>query len=255
MSDNIWSDPRYVGYYLDMMEERYPENQTEREVNFIEKVIDLPRGALILDMCCGCGRHAFSLAKRGYNVKGVDLSQELINKAKARVNKENLSDRLEFYEGDITNMSKLKIGDKFQGAICMASLGYNMKDKEIKKSLKEMKKTLTKGGWLLIDIINRENLIKNFRNKHWIKTKTGYTCLRFTRLNLEKSSCENHKFVKDPDSNEKEYYQWLRTFTLREFKNLLKDAGFSFQKVYGDYNRIPYDVDSPRMIVTCINKS
>lgn len=251
MEDNIWSDPHYVGYYTDMMKERYPENQTEREVNFIEKVIDLHRGAKILDACSGCGRHAISLAKRGYNVTGVDLSEELVNQSISRKNKKQLSGSVEFYQGDITRLSELNLGNDFECVICMASLGYNMTDQDIKATLAEMRSALKEGGWLLIDIINRENLIKYFRSKHWTKTKTGYMCLRYTEMNLEKSSCENYKHVKDPEGVEKEYFQWLRTFTFREFKNLLKEAGFTFQQVYGDYTRSPYDVDSPRMIVVC----
>ncbi|UMZ75013.1 class I SAM-dependent methyltransferase [Natranaerofaba carboxydovora] len=252
--ENLWSDPHYLGYYLDMMKERYPENQTEREVNFIEKVIDLDRGASILDACCGCGRHAISLAKRGYDVIGVDLSKSLLEHAEATKNEKSMPGSVEFYEGDILNLDELGLEKKYQGVICMASLGYYMTDEDVKTSLQKIKETMTPGGWLLIDLINREKLIKTFRNKNWIKTETGYRCLRFTSFNLEMSRCENHKYVNDPDGNEKEFFQWLRTFTLREFLNILEEVGFNFQKVYGSYTREQYSVDSPRMIVICTNE-
>lgn len=38
----------------------------------------VPAGARVLDLCCGCGHVTKELVKRGYNVTGVDLSAELI---------------------------------------------------------------------------------------------------------------------------------------------------------------------------------
>ncbi len=254
MEENLWSDPHYLGYYLDMMAERYPVNQTEREVNFIENVLGLERGAQILDACSGCGRHAISLAKRGYDVTGVDISRSLLEHAEEAKNKESYFGNVEFVEGDILKLSELNLNKEYQGVICMASLGYYMTDEDVKKFLSELKQIMAPGGWFLVDLINREMLIKTFRNKNWIKTETGYTCLRHTSFNLEKSCCENIKYVKDSQGNEKEYFQWLRTFTLRELLNIVEEVGFTFQKVYGSYRREPYSVDAPRMIITCTNE-
>ncbi len=47
---------------------------TRGEVDFIEKEINFDKTKRILDIGCGTGRHAIELAKRGYNVTGIDLS-------------------------------------------------------------------------------------------------------------------------------------------------------------------------------------
>jgi SAM-dependent methyltransferase len=63
---------------------------TTGEVDFIEKEINFNKEARILDIGCGTGRHSLELARRGYNVTGMDLSVTMIEKAKALARKENL---------------------------------------------------------------------------------------------------------------------------------------------------------------------
>ena len=54
------------------------------ECDFIEKEINGDKRAKILDIGCGTGRHALELARRGYNIVGIDLSASLLKKAKAK---------------------------------------------------------------------------------------------------------------------------------------------------------------------------
>jgi 2-polyprenyl-3-methyl-5-hydroxy-6-metoxy-1,4-benzoquinol methylase len=63
---------------------------TAGEVDFIEKETAFRRDFHILDIGCGTGRHSLELARRGYNVTGIDLSATMIAKAKALAKKENL---------------------------------------------------------------------------------------------------------------------------------------------------------------------
>jgi SAM-dependent methyltransferase len=39
---------------------------TDAQVDFLVRVLELPEGARVLDLCCGHGRHAVRLAQRGY---------------------------------------------------------------------------------------------------------------------------------------------------------------------------------------------
>jgi 2-polyprenyl-3-methyl-5-hydroxy-6-metoxy-1,4-benzoquinol methylase len=57
---------------------------TSGEVDFIEKEINFDKSKKILDLGCGTGRHSIELAKRGYNVTGVDLSVSQLNRAKEK---------------------------------------------------------------------------------------------------------------------------------------------------------------------------
>lgn len=53
-------------------------------MNFIEQELNFDKSKLILDVGCGTGRHAIELAKRGYNVTGIDLSEAQLNRAREK---------------------------------------------------------------------------------------------------------------------------------------------------------------------------
>ena len=53
------------------------DEETAEELEFISRVLELEEGALILDLCCGQGRHSVGLADMGYSVIGLDFSRSL----------------------------------------------------------------------------------------------------------------------------------------------------------------------------------
>jgi SAM-dependent methyltransferase len=65
--------------------ERYDEQEfvkgTIGEVDFIEKEINFNKSFEILDIGCGTGRHSIELARRGYKVTGIDLSDSQLERA------------------------------------------------------------------------------------------------------------------------------------------------------------------------------
>lgn len=58
---------------------------TAGECDFIEKEIDYDKGVRILDIGCGTGRHSIELARRGYRVVGIDLSESQLRRAREKV--------------------------------------------------------------------------------------------------------------------------------------------------------------------------
>ena len=59
--------------YLKTYSSIITQKRTKIETDFIIKALKLKKGARILDHCCGHGRHSVELAKRGYNITGLDL--------------------------------------------------------------------------------------------------------------------------------------------------------------------------------------
>jgi 2-polyprenyl-3-methyl-5-hydroxy-6-metoxy-1,4-benzoquinol methylase len=60
------------------------------ECDFIEKEIGRNKGARILDIGCGTGRHALELTRRGYSVVGVDLSESQLRRARQKAAEQGL---------------------------------------------------------------------------------------------------------------------------------------------------------------------
>jgi len=75
-----WYQELFSNYSKKYESESFVQGTTG-EVDFIEKEINQNMETKILDIDCGTGRHAIELAKRGYNVTGVDLSENMLNKA------------------------------------------------------------------------------------------------------------------------------------------------------------------------------
>src|SRR5712664_2915980 len=74
-----WFGPGYLALYDAYLAERTPV-----EVDQLEALLRIhpPRG--VLDLPCGQGRHSIELARRGYEVTGVDLSSFMLEVAKKR---------------------------------------------------------------------------------------------------------------------------------------------------------------------------
>ena len=60
------------------------EVDAESEVGWILGHVAPPAGGRILDAPCGFGRHSLALARRGFDVTGVDLSETELQRAKER---------------------------------------------------------------------------------------------------------------------------------------------------------------------------
>ena len=65
--------------------------------DFIEEIVKKEgRGTteLVLDLGCGTGSMTLELAKRGYDMTGVDYSPEMLDTARERADREGLSDKM-----------------------------------------------------------------------------------------------------------------------------------------------------------------
>ena len=79
----------YAQYY-DLLNQ---QKDYKKEVDYIISLIDkyTPETKNILDLGSGTGLHAIHLAKKGYNIHGVDQSQDMVSIANERLNSDSIS--------------------------------------------------------------------------------------------------------------------------------------------------------------------
>ncbi len=88
----------------------------------------LPPGSRILDLACGTGADAVWFAQNGYSVFGVDISGEMLARAKQKAKNLNLQDRLSFAQLSYTSLRDAGIGvfdlafSNFGGLNCVSDL-------------------------------------------------------------------------------------------------------------------------------------
>jgi len=222
---------------------RHDIELAKKEVQQAIDLLDMQPPARILDVPCGYGRHSVELARRGFDVAGVDVSavqlqraQQMAGDAEVAVDFRQMDARALTFEGE------------FDGAINMfLSFGYFETDEEHLAMLEGIARSLKEGGRFLMDYWNREYEIQTF--DQWQVERTGdmfeveewdFDHLR-GRLNWT-----NHVFL--PNSRHESWYQSIRAYTVVEVKTLLEKAGLRLDAVYGNLEGEPYTMDSEAAI-------
>ena len=116
----------------------------EWDEKIIAAVIEmLPQDARVLDVGCGYGRIALPLARAGFEVEGLDLSENLIEAARRAADAEGL--RGGFRVGSMTSLPYPS--ESFDAAICLWS-AFNelLEEDEQTRAIREMWRVLRPGG-------------------------------------------------------------------------------------------------------------
>jgi len=137
---------------------------TCQEVDKFSGLLQVKPEDIVLDLCCGQGRHAIELARRGFKVEGLDRSRYLIQKARSIAKKKNLSVR--FKEGDARKL--IYPADSFSAVMMLGnSFGYFETVQDDRRILKEIFRVLMPWGRLLLDVADGEFLRENFKARSW----------------------------------------------------------------------------------------
>lgn len=152
MTDNGYQrgDDTFAGY-ASFYDSLYADKDYEAECDFVVEVLDsqeIGRGASILDLGCGTGGHAIPLARRGYEVAGVDRSGMMVERARAKVADETLP--VEFLVGDVRDAV---LDRRFDAVISMfAVVSYQLTDEDLLATLATARRHLAQGGVFLFDV-------------------------------------------------------------------------------------------------------
>jgi SAM-dependent methyltransferase len=124
----------------------YKEKDYPAECDLVERVFRTygqgPVGK-ILDLGCGTGGHAITLAQRGYDVLGVDRAPDMLARARAR------GGQARFAEGAIDSFS---VDEQFDAVLMMfAVLGYQVANSELRAGLRTVRQHLRPNGLFLCD--------------------------------------------------------------------------------------------------------
>jgi D-alanine-D-alanine ligase len=197
---------------------------TYREVDFIEQVLNLEKSSSILDLCGGQGRHSLELSKRGFeDVTVLDYSSFLINLGRQRAMRERLNTK--FIQSDARDTGLPN--QRYRFIIIMASsFGYFLDEKEDRKILCEVFRLLTPGGSLLLDLPDREYVLKNFSPQLWHEANKDIIVCRKRRLDRDMIFGREIVISKIEGLIRDETY-CTRLYSQERISELLRSVGFS----------------------------
>jgi SAM-dependent methyltransferase len=240
-----WYREFFDDLYLRVYQPLEAPEQVRREVDFIVKALDLPAGAKVLDLCCGQGRHSLELARRGFQVVGVDLSEALLYAARKRAESEGLS--VTFLHCD---MREIDFADEFDAVINMfTSFGYLESEAEDEKVLGKVAQALKSGGKFLLDVVNRDRLVRDFQAREWHAADEGWLVLEERTFDHLSGRMETRWVCVARDGVRYERLSSVRLYTTSELRTMLERAGLKVTNLFGDYDGSPYSWDSQRLIV------
>lgn len=199
------------------------------EVDFFEKEINFNKSLKILDIGCGTGRHSLELARRGYNVTGIDLSASMITKAQNNAQTENL--KIDFRIKDARNFN---FNQSFDLAImiCEGAFPLMETDEMNYLILKNACSSIKPGGKLIFSTLNGLyplfHSVKDFVNSGTDQGKESddnFDLLTFRQFSsYETEDDKGKKMVLK--CNERYYVP-------SEISWLLKSAGFRESEILG----------------------
>lgn len=216
---------------------------TVQEIDFISRVLNLPPQASILDLYCGYGRHAIELAKLGYQVTGIDATADFLDIASQKAKEAKVD--VVFVQQD---MRELNYWEEFDAVINMfAAFGY-FSDEENAQVLERVANSLRPGGLFLIDLLNREWMVRNNLNRYW-RHPNGEYVLSY-KVELQQGITTMKRQLINQVTGVKTQYEFvLRTYSLTEMTNILQHAGLKVKTTYGGFDSCPYNADAQRMII------
>ena len=140
----------YAGEY----DELYRDKDYGAEYDVLESIFDdLFAGSVnrVLDLGCGTGNHSIELAKRGFEVTGVDLSASMLSLAEKKAALlPTPSPPPTFIEGDIRDVD---LGIRFDAVLMMfAVLGYQLNNSDVLSALRAARRHLDSGGVFVCDV-------------------------------------------------------------------------------------------------------
>ena len=221
-----------------------------RELPLICDVLGPPGSGGVADAGCGTGRHAVALARRGYSVTGIDLSEAMIEAAQHHADESGVEVRLECCPFDELAQ---RVDRGVDGVICIGnSLAAAGTEQAARQAVHNFAEVLRPGGRLFLQVLNFPPM------------REEVPCVRGPRVTtvngVEYVSVRLFDFLPDPASGrhgrvavtnvtmwhedtwrQRSHRGTVYPITLDELSRWCEAAGLDVLDTFGAYDRTPFD--------------
>ena len=223
-------------------------------VNYIEQIIKNENAEVknILELACGTGNITIPLAKKNYDIAGIDISDEMLNVARSKGEKQGID--LVLLEQDI---AELDFDVTNLDCVLCACDGFNYitYDEDLMNVFSKTYELLKQEGIFIFDISSFYKLSTVLGDNMYGENRDGVSYMWQNYFDDEQNLVEMELtfFVADEDGKyEKHEERHLqRAYTEEEILDILEEAGFSDVKVYGDFTFEQPEEDCERVFFVC----
>ena len=217
----------------------------EEEVPKVLRLAGFPEmtDAAALDLCCGPGRHALPLARRGLRVTAVDRTRFLLDQARERARVAGLT--VDFVEADMRDFRRPAAFDL--ALSLFTSFGYFAARDEDLQVLRNVRASLRLRGVFVMDMAGKEWLARHFEPTRSRTLEDGTLFIDRCRVVDDWTGLEN-EWILIRDGRARALRLRLTVYSGQELKDRLLQAGFSRVDLYGNLDGAPYDRDATRLV-------
>ncbi len=215
-------------------------------------------GSPVLELGCGTGRVLVPLARRGFQVTGVDASQAMLERARQRAATEQVADSVTLVHQD---MRGLDLDQRFNLAFAAANTFMDLPTADEQLAvLTYIRRHLNPGGLLLLDLFHPDlgeltersgQVIHDWTRPH---PDTGEPVTKFySQVTDVAHQLIHFTFFVDALDVAGVVRRTIFSFSLRyllrsELELMLRRAGYELEAVYGSYDLDGFAADSEKLI-------
>ena len=243
--DNFWE------VWAPYLFSAYRMRNAGQEVDQLVSLLKLQPKSTVIDVCCGVGRHALELARRGYDVTGIDRTKSYIQSCREAAYREGLD--VSFVLADAFSAH---LGNRFDAAISMfTSFGYYDDEFRNVGLVRNLCSSLNPNGSLLVQIVGKEVLARDFREHDVYEHEDGTLGIqkRSVRDGWERLDSE-WTLIRSGELLWKGALSY-RLYSGSEMKQLLLGAGFHEVGIYGNLAGAPYDNTAQELVAVAVKRT
>ena len=205
-------------------------------VNYYEKIFSRfdVKPSLVLDIACGTGSVTIPMAKRGYDMIGIDLSEEMLGIAADKARAENAD--ILFLNQDMT---EFELYGTVDAAVCaLDGINYLTDDGDLDKLFALMHNYLNPHGIFIFDI-NTEYKLKSILGENtFVYDEDGVYCVWESSYEDTDKICSFclDFFTENNDGTytRSEEYQEERAYSIKEICDVAKRNHFDILGCFND---------------------
>lgn len=202
-------------------------------------LLAFPAGSRMLDQCCGPGFFAAPLARRGHQVTGVDLQDELLDRARTECPEAS------FIRADVRDYTA---PGAFDVVVNMyTSFGYFDAHEDNMRVLTNAYESLAPGGTLLVDTMSKETYASWVGPPKVVDIPGGMVVMRDVILDDWSRYRTDWTMVRGGEASHASLTCWI--YSAVELRAMFERAGFTGIEAYGGFDARPFDANATRLIM------
>ncbi|MCC6837881.1 MAG: methyltransferase domain-containing protein [Bacteroidia bacterium] len=239
----LWFKEWFNSPYYHLLYKDRDHREAELFIDNLLALLQPASAAKMLDLACGKGRHSIYLNKKGYDVTGLDLSEESISSAAEFEN-----DRLHFYVHDMRKIYRTNYYDCVFNLF--TSFGYFSNERDNYQTINAVCKNLKAGGFFVLDFFNSNRVIECL-------VKQEERVIEGLRFQISKK-LENGFIVKQIafTDNGQEYFfeERVKALQLSDFEKYFASNKLKIVHLRGNYHLDQFDEKKSERLILIAQK-